>query len=130
MRVQGFLGFIAFILLMGCASNKGSSKKSAYPFSIDNLIAWSIVGFDVKERTPEQRIEMVQELGYNQYAYGHRPRHIPSMKHEWELAKEKGVKISAVWLYINLNKDKIGNLRPESEVVFENLKAVGLETQI
>ncbi|TRX52468.1 sugar phosphate isomerase/epimerase family protein [Thalassomonas sp. M1454] len=100
------------------------------PFKQDNLIPWSIVGFDVKERTPEQRLAMLEELGFKQYAYGHRLKHIPTMKHEWQLAKEKGIDIKAVWLYINLAKDKPGSLREQTEAVFENLAAVNLHTQI
>lgn len=99
-------------------------------FQKESLIPWSIVGFDVKERTPEQRLDMLKRLGFNQYAYGNRPKHIPTMTHEWLLAKEKGIAIKAVWLYINLNKDKITKLKPESEAVFNNLKTVGLKTQI
>lgn len=99
-------------------------------FRKNNLIPWSIVGFDVKERTPKERLEMLERLGFNQYAYGNRPKHIPSMIAEWELAKEKNIQIKAVWLYINLNKDRAGHLKPASEAVFENLEAVGLKTQI
>ena len=99
-------------------------------FNKKNLIPWSIVGFDVKERSPKERLEMLDRLGYKQYAYGNRPKHIPSMQQEWRMAKDKGISIKAVWLYINLNKDRIGKLKPESEVIFQNLKAVGLQTQI
>ncbi|MFD1062256.1 sialate O-acetylesterase [Winogradskyella litorisediminis] len=101
-------------------------------FRKKNLIPWSIVGFDVKERSPKERLEMLERLGYSQYAYGYRPKHIPTMKLEWELAKEKDIEIKAVWLYINLDKDKdkVGALKPEKEVVFKNLKDVGLKTQI
>jgi sugar phosphate isomerase/epimerase len=52
------------------------------------------------------------------------------MKQEWKLAKEKGMEVKAVWLYINLNKDKVDSLKPESEVIFKNLKETGLKTQI
>ena len=110
------------------ASKIISFKKNL--FRKDNLIPWSIVGFDVKERTPKQRLEMLERLGYKQYAYGYRPKHIPTMKQEWKLAKEKGMEVKAVWLYINLNKDKVDSLKPESEVVFKNLKESGLKTQI
>lgn len=130
MKVSPIVFTCFLVFLTSCVSKKIRSTASENPFRIENLIPWSIVGFDVLERTPEQRITMLQELGYKQYAYGNRPKHIPTMKHEWELAKEKGVKINAVWLYINLKKDKVGKLKPESEVVFENLKSVGLETQI
>ena len=30
-------------------------SKTTTLFSKDNLVPWSIVGFDVKERTPEER---------------------------------------------------------------------------
>lgn len=121
---------ISILLLVSCKvmKNNNSSKKSLFEKS--NLIPWSIVGFDVKERTPKQRLEMLERLGYSQYAYGYRSKHIASMKQEWQLAKEKGIEIKAVWLYINLNKDKVGSLKPESEVVFKNLKELGLKTQI
>ena len=114
-----------FLLLLACTS---SSHKQL--FSKPNIIPWSIVGFDVKERTPEQRLELLSGLGFQQYGYGHRVRHIPTMEQEWRLAKEKGVDIKAVWLYLNLNKDQPNQLKPEREVVFENLKKVGLQTQI
>ena len=115
-------------LMMSCGSAKIESQEDL--FVKENLIPWSIVGFDVKERTPKERLEMLERLGYKQYAYGNRPKHIPTMKAEWELAKEKAIAIKAVWLYINLNKDKVGALKQDSEVVFENLEAVGLKTQI
>tara|TARA_R110002072_G_scaffold192734_1_gene349836 strand:+ start:15 stop:1034 length:1020 start_codon:yes stop_codon:yes gene_type:complete len=101
-----------------------------YPFRKDNLIPWSIVGYDVKERSPKERIDMLKRLGFNRYAYGNRPKHIPTMQEEWELAKAENIKIDAVWLYVNLNKDKPNALKPDSEVVFKNLERTALKTQI
>lgn len=123
-----FLIIVCVFTLNSCKTTYYAKNK--YPFSKDNLVPWSIVGFDVKERTPKERLEMLQRLEYKQYAYGNRPKHIPTMKQEWQLAKEKGINIKAVWIYINLNKDRLNNLKPENEAVFKNLKAVGLKTQI
>jgi len=120
----------SIVFLNGCKATKTNAVPAQSAFKKENLIPWSIVGFDVKERTPKQRLEMLERLGYKQYAYGNRPKHIPTMKAEWELAKEKGINITAVWLYINLNKDSVGNLKPESEIIFKNLETVGLKTQI
>lgn len=47
-----------------------------------------------------------------------------------EIGQRKGIKVKAVWLYINLKKDQPNALRAQNEVVFENLKSVGLKTQI
>ncbi len=97
---------------------------------MDNLIPWSIVAFDSKERTPKERIEMVKRLGYSQYAFGGRMKHIKTMDSELRLAKQNGIKIAAVWLYMNPTKDKPGKLKEQSELVFEALKKENLKTQI
>ena len=127
---KAFILLLIFVGFNACKVSKNTTSKNYYSFKKDNLIPWSIVGFDVKERTPKERLDMLERLGYKQYAYGNRPKHIPTMKQEWELAKEKGIAIKAVWLYINLKKDSVNNLKPESEAVFKNLEAVGLKTQI
>ncbi len=122
------LYFIA--LITSCANQKSTSSTKEYVFRKENIIPWSIVSFDVKERTPEKRIEMLQELGFNQYAYGNRPKHQATMKHELQLAKEKGIKVKAVWLYINLDKDQVGELKSHSGAIFKVLEELGLHTQI
>lgn len=120
--------FILTNITIGCKSIDVENTQTL--FSKSNLIPWSIVGFDVKERSPEERLAMLKRLGYHQYAYGYRPKHIPTMLQEWELAKQKNIEIKAVWLYINLYKDNIGKLRSDAEAVFENLEKAELQTQI
>lgn len=120
--------FLIWMTLFSCKASKQMEKTEL--FAKNNLIPWSIVGFDIKERSPKERLEMLSRLEYKQYAYGYRPKHIPTMLQEWQLAKQKGIEIKAVWLYVNLHKDKVGNLRSEAEIVFKNLKEAGLKTQI
>ncbi|QOD61999.1 TIM barrel protein [Polaribacter haliotis] len=129
---QPILLLLLLILVtsVSCKTDTKPKNDTKKLFAKSNLIPWSIVGFDVKERTPKVRLEMLERLGYKQYAYGNRPKHIPTMQEEWNLAKEKGIDIKAVWLYINLNKDKVDSLKPDSEVVFKNLEETGLKTQI
>ena len=99
------------------------------PFRTENLIPWSIVAFDKLERTPSERVAMVKKLGFRQYAFGGRKKHIETMVAELNIARDEGIKISAVWLYIN-NKDTLRNLKRANEMVFESLKATGVSTQI
>ena len=99
------------------------------PFRTENLIPWSIVAFDKLERTPSERVAMVKKLGFRQYAFGGRKKHMETMVTELNIARAEGIKISAVWLYIN-NKDTLRNLKRANEMVFESLKATGLSTQI
>ena len=122
--------FSIIVFFSSCNVLKNKKKTQENLFKKNNLIPWSIVGFDVKERTPKQRLEMLKHLGYKQYAYGYRPKHIPTMAEEWQLAKQNEIEIKAVWLYINLFKDKTDKLRPDAEVVFKNLEKTGLKTQI
>lgn len=130
LKIKSTLILLLLIINSSCKSTKHQMPETAILFSKDNLIPWSIVGFDVKERAPKERIDMLKRLGYKQYAYGYRPKHLPIMAQEWQLAKEEGIDIKAVWLYINLYKDKVGKLRYDAEPVFENLKKTGLKTQI
>lgn len=118
------------LLIASCKSLNEKKNPTTNLFQKENLIPWSIVGFDVKERNPAQRLAMLEKLGYKQYAYGYRPKHIPTMLQEWQLAKQKNIKIKAVWLYVNLFKDKVGKLREDAEIVFKNLEKSGLKTQI
>jgi len=122
-----FTFIFLFIVSFGFSQN---DTKSYSQFKIENLIPWSIVTFDSLERGPVERIAMVKDLGFTQYAFGGREKHIETMEQELILAQKENIKISAVWLYMNPEKDKPGQLKPVSEKVFQSLENVGLETQI
>ena len=38
------------------------------PLAMDDLVAWCIVPFDSRKRTPEERIAMLERLGFKRYA--------------------------------------------------------------
>ena len=122
-----FTFLFLFIVSYGFTQN---DVKTYSQFKIENLIPWSIVAFDSLERSPAERIAMVKDLGFSQYAFGGREKHIATMEQEIRLAKKENIKISAVWLYMNPAKDKPGQLKPMSEKVFQSLESTGLETQI
>lgn len=96
----------------------------------DNIVAWCVVPFDSVNRTPAQRIQLLQELGISQYAYDWRARHLPTMANEWELAEKNGISVKAVWCWIDNNSDKPGKLSSDNEAVFQALKLTGLKTQL
>lgn len=66
-------------------------------FSKDNLIAWCIVPFDSQNRTPEQRAEMLNELGINKLAYDWREKHIPEFDEEVLQLKQHNINLQAFW---------------------------------
>jgi putative heme-binding domain-containing protein len=74
-------------------------------FQRDNLVAWCIVPFDSKKRTPTQRVEMLKKLGFKKYAYDWRTEHLPSFDEEVGLLKKAGIELTAVWFPANLDAD-------------------------
>ena len=97
---------------------------------MNNLLAWCIVPFDSLERTPEQRLQMLQDLGFRKYAYDWRQKHLPEMANEWTQAREQGIEVSAVWMWLDQNQDSIGNLSAGNEQVLAALKSTGLQTSL
>ena len=75
------------------------------PFARDNLVAWCVVPFDKKNRTPAERAEMLAKLGFKKYAYDWRAEHLPTFETEVaELAKRK-IELTAVWFPADLGPD-------------------------
>ncbi|MGW8317462.1 MAG: hypothetical protein ACWGNV_17830, partial [Bacteroidales bacterium] len=62
-----------FFLVAGCHH---STQGNVDIFDRSNLIAWCIVPFDAAERSPEQRAEMLDDLGFRHFAYDYRDQHI------------------------------------------------------
>jgi len=122
MKRQLFLLAILLVMIFSCHKVENS-------FRTKNLIPWSIVAFDKLERSPSERVAMIKKLGFKQYAFGGRKKHVETMVIELNIARAEGIKISAVWLYIN-NKDTLRNLKRANERVFESLKATHTSTQI
>lgn len=115
-------------MLLGVSCNEKDPLSKA--FGKDNLIPWSIEEGDAKELSPLERLERLESMGYKQYAYENNSKHISAMELEWRLARDKGINIKAVSLHINLKNERPNKLNYQSEIVFKNLKKVGLQTQI
>lgn len=116
--------FSFLIVMFSCSENKRPAIK------IGQTYPWCIVPFDVKKRTPEARIQMLQDLGFTEYAYDWREAHLSEMGREWKLAKAKGIGIRAVWMWIDDDWDKVEKLNANNERILNTLKETGLETQI
>lgn len=95
----------------------------------DDVFAWCIVPFDKLERTPEQRIKMLADLGLSAYAYDWRSSHLPEMEKEILLARENEIQVNAVWMWID-NNNSVGNLSSDNKRVLEIIKKTKLNTQL
>jgi len=109
---------IVFLCLSACAD------KPKRLIEVDEVSPWCIIGFDSLERTPTQRIEMLQEMGFTKYGYNRGKGEFGEMKEEFKLAKENNIEIVSIFLWLNANRDSIGKLSPANQELLDNLKQV------
>ena len=62
-----------------------------------NLVAWCIVPFDSKKRSPAERAEMIKRLGMSKVAYDWRNEHVASFEEEILQYKKHGIDFFAFW---------------------------------
>ncbi|MDP6892000.1 MAG: TIM barrel protein [Verrucomicrobiota bacterium] len=80
------------VILLSCIS-----IGHADHFSTDKLIAWCIVPFDSKKRSPAQRVQMLKQLGIKRVAYDWRKENIPEFEEEILQYKRNGIEFFAFW---------------------------------
>jgi hypothetical protein len=115
------------LVLTGLAG--GCSKKQRNTtdvFERDNLVAWCVVPFDTQERTPEERADMLDNLGFRQLAYDWRERHIASFPEEIKVLKKHNISLAAVWLWIG--GDTVFSLGPQNEQIIQTVRDAGIST--
>lgn len=66
-------------------------------FQRANLVAWCIVPFDIKQRTPEARAQMLADLGLNRCAYDWREQHVASFEQEISVYQKYKIQYTAFW---------------------------------
>ena len=66
-------------------------------FAKPNLLAWCIVPFDARNRSPKERVEMLVGLGIGRVAYDWRDNHIPTWDEEMELYKKHHIELIGFW---------------------------------
>lgn len=69
----------------------------ADPFARDNLVAWCVVPFDGRKRSPEDRAAMLAKLGFRRFAYDWRAEHLPTFGREVAALRANGVALTALW---------------------------------
>jgi len=97
-------------------------------FARSNLVAWCIVPFDSRKRTPEERVAMLGRLGFERYAYDWRAEHLPDTARELRLAAARGIRVEAAWVWIE--KDRPAQLSESNERLLAALKESGVSTQL
>ena len=104
------------------SDNTVAPAKAVDPFAIDNLVAWCIVPFDDRDRTPIERSEMLNRLGLKRYAYDYRANHIPTFDAEMEAIKKHGIELTAWWFPTSMTD--------EARLILDVLKRHNVKTQL
>ncbi|OUX50882.1 MAG: hypothetical protein CBE43_05655 [Rhodopirellula sp. TMED283] len=86
-----------FSLLMPAGTIMAEAPEAKKNFQRDRLVAWCIVPFDARKRTPSQRAEMVEKLGMARVAYDWRGEHVPTFEEEIQEYKKHGIEFFAFW---------------------------------
>ncbi|KAA6440801.1 TIM barrel protein [Dyadobacter flavalbus] len=114
------------VLLAAVSSNAQNARRTNSIFARENLIAWCIVPYDVKNRTPAERAEMLNKLGITMLAYDWREKHIPEFDTELDELKKHHIALQAFWLYSGPNPENDKNL----DIIIDLLKRHKVKTQI
>lgn len=93
-------------------------------FEVNELSPWCILGFDSLDRTPKERIEMLNEMGLTKYGFNKGKGDLTTMKEEFKLAKENDIEITSLFLWLNSKRDSIGKLGQANQELLNNLKEV------
>jgi len=72
-------------------------------WSHDNIAAWCIVPYDAKKRGPEERAQMLQDLGLKKLAYDWRQEHIPTFDAEIEALQRHHIELTAWWFPVRMD---------------------------
>ena len=96
-----------FILIIFSCGSGGNNSSNPNLFNKDNLIAWCVVPFDSAERTPEERAQMLEDLGFKKFAYDWRLKHLPTFESEISELKKHQIELTSVWLWIDTDSVEI-----------------------
>lgn len=92
------MNFIALACLVLLLQPVGAQKAREFPgFAKEKLVAWCIVPFDSAKRGPEERAQMLKDLGLRRCAYDWRAEHVPSFEAEIQAYAKHGIDFFAFW---------------------------------
>ena len=126
LRLLPFITLSAAMLFPFSHANSQPVSRNGDVFSRDNLVAWCIVPFDNKNRTPEERAQILVKLGISKFAYDWREVHVPYFDREMDAIKKYHIKLQAFWM--PYGPDPVRNIHYKE--ILALLKRHGIKTQL
>ena len=93
----GMAATVSILLWPGMALEEVRGAEQADVLRGENLVAWCIVPFDAKKRSPAERAVMLKDLGIQRSAYDWRSEHVVSFEQEILEYKKHGIEFFAFW---------------------------------
>lgn len=128
-RYKKALMSLAVAVAMVCASSREAfPQKNPQLFSRENLVAWCIVPYDNKNRTPTERAQMLRELGITQLAWDWRDKHLPTLTEEIHTLQQNDIKLKSVWFWVNGTAGQ--TLDESNHYILKTLKENNVQTEL
>lgn len=115
---------LGLLCLISCQSTTSTDSN------VEDIYPWCIVAFDSMERSPQERIQLLKELGFKKYAYDWRDHHLDEMGEEITLARENDIEVISSWLWLNAKRDSLGKLSPANQRMLQIIQEQKLETDL
>lgn len=114
------------LLLMTWPANSFAQSAGPSLFARENLLAWCIVPYDSLHRGPEERVAMLQRLGFSQYVWDWRQEHLKDLPAELAAARQHGIRMRGIWLWLDGRTDRVGQLNEPNRVIIDTVKKAEL----
>jgi len=121
---------VACLLWISAGTAKAQSKKinNDQLYFKKNLVAWCVIPFDSKKRSPEERAIMLKSLGFRSFAYDWRAKDLPSMETELATLKKYNIALKSVWFHIDGNSENL--LDDTDETILSILQKTNTHTEL
>jgi hypothetical protein len=124
--VQCNLLIISFLLFVKTRTDAQVPNDKTAIFNRDKIVAWCIVPFDSQKRGPEERAQMLNDLGITKLAYDWRDEHIPTFDQEIDALDRHHIKLQGFWLLSDTNVTH----NKQVDAVFSLLERRHIKTQL
>ena len=114
------------VLTLAAANGVSEFRGAPDLFSRENLVAWCIVPYDARNRTPEERAEMMARLGIRQFAYDWRDQHLALLDRELGALSRHRIRLTAFWLPSGLEPET----DPKIRLILDSLGRRKIKTQL
>ena len=111
------------ISLLSVPDLRAADPAPSSIWSHDNLYPWCVVPYDAKKRGPEERAQMLQDLGFKQFVYDWRDKDIPAFDAEIEALQKHQITLLGWWCPLSAND-------PKTKLILETFKRHGIHPQL